>query len=101
MNLRKTKTRWFIRRDFLGWPVGIFSAEYDPYGDYVRGNFMAPKRVTPKRNPGFNFLEEILDYKMCSCGKGDCKVNAELKRIVLEKIQQLFAASQARKLIQK
>lgn len=80
------QTKWFIKRDFIGWPVAVISAEYDDEGNLASTSFVAPKKLS-KKFPGFDTLEELEGYKMCKCGKDDCKVNMLLNGLVIEKLK--------------
>lgn len=74
--------KYFILKDFIDFPIGVVSGDYI-YGILVSGDFRCPRKLT-KKFPGFDSLEEMQSYKMCSCGKESCTHNNELRRLVNE-----------------
>ncbi len=87
---------YFIHKDFLGFPLNIISGTYKDEGDHFRlTGFTSkgvdpPKRINKEKKHGIRFftsLEEILEFRICSCSKRNCEYNEELWRIVNNKLE--------------
>ncbi len=74
--------KYFITKDFIGWPTGIVSAKYDTNGIKVSGYSEAPRNLSRFKGKCFDTLEEILKYRYCACHKVDCNYNTEVWNIV-------------------
>lgn len=74
---------YFIKRDFLGFPLKILQGEYEG-GILKKGDFGVPYKLYNKLLY-FQDPKDILDYKICSCRNGEsCRYNKELKRLAEE-----------------
>lgn len=80
--------KYFITKNFIGYPTDVISGEYSNKGYLVKGPFDLPKKLS-KKFPGFDTLNDILKYKMCSCGKDVCEVNKLLYEIVNKQLLEL------------
>lgn len=76
--------RYFIKKDFIGWPLDIIVGIYKD-NIWRGGDFLAPRKLS-KGFTGFSSLQEILKYEYCKCGKSNCTFNQRLYEIVNQKI---------------
>lgn len=77
--------KYFIKKDFIGIPVDIVSAEYEG-SVKISGNYEAPKRLLKFKS--FDNLEEMLNYRPCSCHKKECEINTDFWKLVESKVKQ-------------
>lgn len=92
---------YFIKKDFIGYPIDIISGDYT-YRDHVfiktSLNSETPSYVVENSSiKYFKSLADILQYKICSCKKEHCGYNANLYKIVIDKMtdQEKYEASMA------
>lgn len=77
--------KWFIQKDFIGFPVDVVFGEYNEGGQRVKSDWhFLPTKIN-KNIKCFDTLEEMSKYKYCKCGKIDCTFNAKLQEIIKSK----------------
>ena len=87
----------FIKKDFLGKPIGILSGIYDKYDDTpkwrkISGSHNLPCQIDSRKirskfiecQIGSSICLQSIDMKYCNCGKKDCSYNEEFKRIITD-----------------
>lgn len=78
------ESRYFIKKDFLKYPLAILKADYED-NKLVENysNIIDVPKSLPTKLLNFKSFEELENYKYCNCGK-DCSYNKEFKKIIME-----------------
>lgn len=79
---------YFVEKNFLGFPIGILSSDYEDYNKELRivGNdFRMPKRIILDRSKHlfFRSTDEMEKHVYCKCGKM-CGYNEQFNKLVQE-----------------